>query len=417
MNETSHVKPGKKSRLVLILLILIYMCNNMDRHIIAILAEPIRADLKFSDTQLGMISGLIFAAFYTAFGVPVGWIADRFGRIRVIFTAATIWSICSAMGGLAGNFTQLAAARVGVALGEAGGAAPSYSLLSSFYPPERRGNVLGIFHLGAPIGVLLASFIASWVTIHFGWRAAIVAVSLPGAIFALILILTVREPAPERTDSEAPPFFEALKRYMTQPLLVLAGVGAGFSSFMTGVTSAWVPAFLMRVRGMPLESLGSWYAIGNALAFGLGIWGGGILADRFANRGLRIYALVPAIGVSVAIPFVLFASLVPSWHLSLIAWLVPIASVAMFLAPSVALVQNLAAPEQRAISGGIFLLFTYLIGSGFGPLYVGVISDWLKPTVGDASLAYAMIACVPIMLLAVALQIILARMLGTGERR
>ncbi len=398
---------------VLFLLTLIYMSNSMDRHIVAILAEPIRIDLNLSDTQLGLLSGLIFALFYTVFGVPVGWLADRVGKTRVIFAAATVWSICSALGALSVSFGQLAAARIGVAIGEAGGSAPSYSLLSSVYPPNRRGAVLGLFHLGSPIGTLIAAFGATWVTLHFGWRAAIVAVSAPGAIFALILLLTVREPRRERSAELAGPGFgEALRRYFNSPILVLAGVAAGASSFTTGAMAAWIPAFLMRVRQMPLEAVGSWYAICNAVAFGFGIWFGGYLADRYADRGLRAYAYVPCAGLAVAIPMLALACLLPSWRWSMLVWMIPIASVGMFLAPAVALVQNIVAAEERAVSGGIFLLFNYLIGGGLGPLYVGAISDWMHASQGNASLFWGLIACIPVLALAIALQLVLARLLS-----
>jgi MFS family permease len=179
-------------RYLLTLLIAIYVCNTMDRHILSILAVPITRDLALSDTQFGLLSGLAFALFYTFFGIPAGWLADRFGRIRVLFAAATIWSVFSAVGALATNFWHLALSRGGVGIGEAGGAAPSYSLISSAFPPEKRGNAIGLFHLGPPIATVVSSVVASWIAVHYGWRVALVAVSVPGALLALLLWLTVR---------------------------------------------------------------------------------------------------------------------------------------------------------------------------------------------------------------------------------
>jgi|APThiThiocy_cv2_1041547.scaffolds.fasta_scaffold00233_85 MFS family permease len=407
----TDTNPAKGARWALTLLFLIYICNNMDRHLIAILAEPIRKDLALSDTQLGLLSGLVFALFYTIFGIPVGWLADQFGRTRVIMIACTIWSACSAMGGWAASFAQLAAARIGVAIGEAGGSAPSYSLISGYYPPARRGAALGIYHLGSPVASLLVSVLGAWITAHYGWRAAVIAVSCPGIAFALLLLLTVRDAGPIE-KAPAPPFFRSIREFVATPILLFAGLAAGLSSFTGAAIAAWVPAFLMRAREMPLSGLGSWYAVGNAAAFGFGLWVGGFLADRlWPHHGERVYALVPCAGLVIAIPFVAGAALASDWHVSLLLWLIPTASLGMFLAPAVTLVQNAAAPDRRAISGALFLLLNYLIGGGLGPVYVGRISDWLKPVWGADALGIGLAACVPVMLIAIALQLRLSRML------
>ncbi|MES2289075.1 MAG: MFS transporter [Pseudomonadota bacterium] len=399
------------ARWALTLLFLIYVCNNMDRHLISILAEPIRQDLALSDTQLGMLSGLVFALFYTIFGIPAGWLADRHGRTKVIMIACLIWSACSALGGWATNFAQLAAARIGVGIGESGGSAPSYSLISAYYPPERRGAALGIYHLGSPVASLVVSVAGAWIAASYGWRVAVVAVSCPGILVALLLLLTVKDRGQSPTI-RATPFFASIRTFASTPLLLRIGITAGLSSFTGAAIAAWVPAFLMRARHMPLSGLGSWYAIGNASAFGFGLWFGGFLADSLrAKHGLRVYALIPLTGLIVAIPFTVAAALVGDWHVSLMLWLIPIASLGMFLAPAVALVQNAAAPERRAISGALFLLLNYLIGSGLGPVFVGRISDSVKPSFGPEALGIGLVACAPVMLTAAWMQWRLSRLL------
>jgi MFS family permease len=406
--------PEKGARWALTLLFLIYVCNNMDRHLVSILAEPICKDLMLTDTQLGLLSGLVFALFYTVFGIPAGWLADRFGRTRVIMAACTIWSICSAMGGWASNFAQLAAARIGVGIGEAGGSAPSYSLISGYYPPARRGAALGIYHLGSPVAALLVSVVGAWITAHYGWRVAVVAVSCPGIIFALLLLLTVRDMG--RCEAVAtPPFLASIRLFVATPLLLLTGIAAGLSSFTGAALAAWVPAYLMRVRDMPLAGLGSWYALGNAAMFGLGLWAGGYLTDRLHPRhGDQVYAGIPAAGLLIAIPFLIVAPFVADWHLSLLLWLVPIASLGMFLAPAVTLVQNSVPTDRRAVSGALFLLCNYLIGSGLGPVYVGQVSDRLAPSFGANSLGLGIMACVPVVVIALLLQHHLARRLKSA---
>ena len=399
-------------RWVLFLLFLIYVCNTMDRHVLAILAEPIRLDLGLNDTQLGLLTGLVFALFYTVFGIPVGWLADRFGRTRVIMIACAVWSVCSAMGGLASNFTQLALARVGVGIGEAGGSAPSYSLISSFYPPHRRGQALGLYHLGAPVATLLVAVIGAWIAGIWGWRAAVIGVSCPGVVVALLLVLTVKDPPVEpQPEGDRISLLSDIKAFLFHPLLPLVGVTAGLSSFTQGAISAWVPAFLMRVKLMPLGDLGLWYAPGNAIAFGLGLWFGGFLSDRLAGRGNAAYALVPCAGLVVAMPFLILAVLAPGWGLSLGLWLAPTAAVGMFLAPAVALVQKVAPPHRRAMSGALFLLLNYLIGNGLGPLYVGMISDAFAPRFGAQSLGIGLMACFPVLVIAIGMQLFVAHRL------
>ena len=398
---------------VLGLLFLIYVCNNMDRHIIAILAEPIRADLKLSDTDLGLLTGLVFALFYTIFGIPIGWLADRLGRIRVIFVSCVIWSCCSALGGLAGSFSQLALARIGVGVGEAGGSAPSYSLISALFRPHERGNALGLFHLGSPVATLTGAFACTWIATHWGWRAAVVGVSAPGVLVALVLLLAVREPVQaEPTDATAsPPLWRSIVNFTRAPLLCAIALTAGLSSFTTYALAAWLPAFLMRVKHMRLEEVGVWYALGNALAFAIGLWGGGWLADRFARRSERAYALVPCAGLLAAALLAPLAIAVPGWQASPLLWMGPVAAIGAFLAPGATLVQNLAPAGERALFGALFLFVNNLIGSGLGPLYVGVISDRLRPSHGTASLSVGLAACIPMLLIAAMAQYLVSRQL------
>jgi MFS family permease len=400
---------------LLLLLTLIYVCNTIDRQIIAILAEPIRLDLKLSDTQLGLLTGLVFSFFYTLFGVPVGWLADRLGRIRVLVVSCAVWSMFSALGGLATNFTHLALARVGVGVGEAGGAAPSYSLISSAYAPHERGRALGLFHLGSPIASLIGTFACAWIAIHYSWRTAIVVVSLPGIAMALLLYFSVREPPREATQVASVSLAAAVRAFMGTRVLWLAGLTAGLSSFTTYAMAAWLPAFLMRVKGMTLAELGIWYALGNSLTFGFGLWFGGYVADRIASRTRRAYALVPCVGLLCAVPFVALALLAPTWQLSLPLWMVATGCVAAFLAPGATLVQNVSPPSHRAVFSAMFLFMNNSIGAGLGPLCVGVISDRFHPVYPDSALALGLAACLPVLLVAAAAQYVLSRQIVSSH--
>lgn len=395
-------------RYVLTLLILIYICNNMDRHILSTLAVPITTELQLSDSEFGILSGLAFALFYTFFGIPAGWLADRVGRIRVLFAAAVIWSLCSAAGAGAMKFWHLALSRAGVGIGEAGGVAPSYSLISSYYPAEKRGNAIGLFQLGAPIATVLSSFGASWVAIHYGWRMAILAVSLPGVLFAMILWFTVREPPAENKQGSQVPLLASIRAFWSDRIFRNIAIATGISSFISFAVMAWLPKFLIQSRGMSQLDIGIWYGPVYAIAFGLGLWGGGWLTDRLVPKGHRWFALTPCLGLLAAVPFLIPMFLVSSWQIALLFAFPSIGLLAMFLVPAVTCVQNRSQPESRAVNGGLFLFINNLVGAGFGPAYVGWISDFAKDSgwklLGLPPLGIGLMACVPVLLIAAALQ-------------
>lgn len=395
-------------RYVLTLLILIYICNNMDRHILSTLAVPITTELQLSDSEFGILSGLAFALFYTFFGIPAGWLADRVGRIRVLFAAAVIWSLCSAAGAGAMKFWHLALSRAGVGIGEAGGVAPSYSLISSYYPAEKRGNAIGLFQLGAPIATVLSSFGASWVAIHYGWRIAILAVSLPGVIFAMLLWLTVREPPAEKEQGNQVPLLASIRAFWGDRIFRNIAIATGISSFISFAVMAWLPKFLIQSRGMSQLDVGIWYGPVYAISFGLGLWGGGWLTDRLVPKGQRWFALTPCLGLLAAVPFLIPMFLVSNWQLALLFAFPSIGLLAMFLVPAVTCVQNRSQPESRAVNGGLFLFINNLVGAGFGPAYVGWISDFAKDggwtLLGLPPLGIGLMACVPVLLIAAALQ-------------
>jgi predicted MFS family arabinose efflux permease len=403
-------------RYLLTLLIAIYVCNTMDRHILSILAVPITRDLALSDTQFGLLSGLAFALFYTFFGIPAGWLADRFGRIRVLFAAATIWSVFSAVGALATNFWHLALARGGVGIGEAGGAAPSYSLISSAFPPEKRGNAIGLFHLGPPIATVVSSVVASWIAVHYGWRVALVAVSVPGALLALLLWLTVREPPGEGEKTPQVPMFAAIGAYFGNRILRNLAIATGISSFISFGLLGWLPKFMMQARGMSQIEIGMWYGPVYAAAFALGLWGGGWLSDRLAPRGAKWFALAPCIALLGALPFVIAMLLASSWQMALAFAFPSVVLLSMFLAPAVTCVQNRSPPESRAVNAALFLFINNLVGAGLGPTYVGWISDlargasWMP--LGLPPLGTGLLACIPVLLIAAALQANNARLLA-----
>lgn len=416
MNSSEILEAKEGNRwLLLFLLTAIYVCNNIDRHAIAVLAEPIRRELELSDTQLGLLTGLVFAIFYACFGIPAGWIADRFGRVRTIAIACALWSSCSVMSGLARNFTQLALSRIGVGIGEAGGTAPSYSLIASRFGPGERGTALGLFSLGSPIATLLAIAGAAWVAADYGWRTSLVVVSLPGVLLALLLWLLADEaPRPGAEQDNPPGFAATIAAFFASHTLPFAALASGLSAMITYAFSAWLPTYLIRIKGMSLNELAAWFSITNAAAFGIGLWLGGWLCDRWIRRTQRAYALIPCIALLAGAPAFVLAMIMPDWRSSVLAFTLPVIASGMFLAPMLALVQAQAPASSRSQFSALFLLVNNLLGAGVGPLYVGMLSDLVRPTWGANALMFGMLMLTPLFLLASAAHWLLSLRFSDG---
>ncbi|MBD3837582.1 MFS transporter [Brevundimonas sp.] len=416
---TGLARLTQRPNFVLGLLILIYTFNVLDRQIVSILAQPIKAEMGLSDTQLGLLTGLAFALFYSVFGIPVGWLADRFGRVRTMAASCIVWSVCSIACGFSQNFAQMAAARMGVGVGEAGGAPPSYSLISDYFPPHVRAQALGLFSLGAPLGILLGMTLGGWAAVEFGWRAAFYVVSLPGVFFALLLWLLVKEPKAGRLDTETKsievqaPLAVAVREFFTTPALWRVAVAGGLSAFVTYGLLNWLPSFLMRTKGMALGEVAQYLGFINAGAMALGLWFGGRLADRLGRRNPAAYGLVPAASLVLAAPAFVAAVIVPGWAPSVLLFAIPIALNIVFMGPALAVVQNGAKPANRTVASALFLLINNLVGLGGGPLFIGFVSDLAAPRYGDNALIVAMLALTPVFLLAALAHYLVARALRT----
>lgn len=384
----------------LALLFVVGTINFVDRQLLSVLVEPIRAELDFSDTQFGLLTGLAFAIFYAIMGVPVAMIADRWNRVKLIGIACIVWSGFTAACGLANSFWQLALMRFGVGAGEAGGTAPSLSVIADYYPPSRRPLAIGVFTLNGPFGVFVGAAFGGWAASTIGWRNAFILIGAVGIVIAPILIWLVREPARGQMDGNRPvdvalPFRQTLAIFWQRPSLRLLMVGSGLSAFVSYGMLNWIPAFLIRTQGMPLSALATWFAPAAGITFGIGILGGGWLVSRRAQVSPRAYGSMPALAAIVIVPTLAAALLADSWQLSLALMLVPMAACTVYVAPALALVQNLTPPRSRATAAAVLMLMFNIIGLGLGPLFVGVISDGLKPEHGDASLRWALMALIP----------------------
>ena len=257
--------PAGRAWTALIVLGVVYMINFMDRQLFAVLQEDIRADLSLNDTQLALLGGTMFAVFYATLGLPLAWLADRTNRVRLIAACCVVWSAFTALSGMAAGFWQMALARIGVASGEAGGVAPSYAVISDYFPAGRRGLAIGLFSIGAPLGIAAGSALGALIAAALGWRWAFILLAMPGLVAALALVVLVREPKRGRLDAIVEPVsvprpFDAARAILASPTLILLTLAAAATSFAGYGMYQWLPSFLMRSQGLVMAEIGQFLA-------------------------------------------------------------------------------------------------------------------------------------------------------------
>lgn len=388
---------------VMVMLFLVYAFNFLDRQIISILAIPIREELGLDDRQLGLLGGIAFAMLYSTLGVPIAWLADRTNRVWIITISLTVWSGFTALCGLAQNFWQLFAARVGVGVGEAGGVAPSYSLIADYFPPEARARALAFYSLGIPLGsafgVIAGAQIASGnVGEGLDWRWAFIIVGLAGVLLAPIFRLTVREPARGQLDTvkldlkaAKPSFLAVLRTLFKKPAFWFLTFGATCSSMMGYGVFFWVPSFLARSYGLDLVTTG--WMFGGLLIIGgsAGIILGGFISDWVGKKSKSWYALVPGVAFLFTMPFYAVGVLAPNATIAFFVFIIPNALALAWLGPVLSAFQNLVPASMRTVASSIFLLINNLLGIGVGIYVLGELSTLLAPAFGDESLRYSIL--------------------------
>jgi len=373
---------------VLAMLAFIYIFNFLDRQLMSTLIESIKKDTGFTDKQMGFMTGFNFALFYTVFGVIVGFLADRTSRRNILFAGAFLWSIFTALCGMAQTYPVMLAARAGVGVGEAAGAPPSYSILSDYFPPEKRGLALALFSLGVPLGQAFAVAFGAQIDIIWGWRTAFIGIGVAGAIAAVLMLFIVREPKRGAMDHSATVtreqaeanasakegFLSTVWQFVSRPMLLWTALGCGFCAFVGYASLVWNAPYFLRVLGMTREELSIYYALALGIGIGLGTWFSGALTDWLVKRSRVWYALMPAIVMGLAAPFWYFYVGAETWQTAILILLAPLFLTIMYLAPALALVQNSVKPSQRTMSGAILLMILNIIGLGGGPTLVGTLS-------------------------------------------
>jgi len=401
---------------VLFILVVVYTFNFIDRQIVGILAVPIKEDLALTDTQLSLMGGLAFALFYTFLGIPIAWLADRKSRVWIMTAALAIWSAMTAICGLAQTFLQLFLARLGVGVGEAGGVAPAYSLISDYFPSNQRARALSIYSFGIPIGSAIGIVLGGVLTSWLSWRAAFITVGALGLVIAPLFRLTIREPARGRFDPDAAKTAPAsikdvISTLVSKKSFWLMSIGAASSSMMGYGLIFWLPSFFVRSFGEALPQFFSWmpavlipasagpilyasYFYGTILLIGgiAGIWFGGALGDRYGQKRKGAYAIVPAVAFLATIPFFLVGVLGHSLAIVFAAFLVIQALSLVWLGPVLSAFQHLVGPNMRATASAVFLFINNLIGIGLGNLIIGALSDAFAARFAEESLRYAILS-------------------------
>jgi len=397
-NRLSMTNP----KVMLFALLLVYILNFLDRQIVNILAEPIKRDLGLSDTQLGLLAGPAFAVFYALLGIPIARYADnvRTNRVWLISLCLAIWSAMTAICGVAQNFVQLALARVGVGIGEAGCTPSAHSLIADSTAPEKRSSAIAFFGLGIPIGTLLGLVIGGVVNDQYGWRAALMLVGAPGILLALLLPLFIRDPRLcadsshfETAKSSAKTSLsikDAVREVFASKAYLYVFIAASFTAFLAYGKGLWTISFFIRSHGLSTTEAGLAMAIALGVSGIVGTWLGGKLADVFGKRDKRHILTLPAIGMAVAAPILFAGYWAEDWRIAIALLILPTLLNAAYYGPAYGCVQGLVRSEARAIAASFVVFGQNLIGLGMGPLLFGILSDWLQPMAGDESVRWVL---------------------------
>lgn len=387
--------PGYR-RYALLLFVFVQMSAIVDRQVLAILLEPIKSEFGLSDSQLGALTGLAFVLFYATLGIPIAAWADRGNRRNIMALALGVWSVMTALCGIATQFWHLVLLRAGVGVGEAGANPPLTSMISDFYAPEQRARAIATAAVGVNLAMLIGFPLGGWIGDQYGWRMAFFALGAPGLALALVVRLTLREPprgySEGRTaeDEDAPGVLDVFQYVLQSSTIRHLFASAALTIFAFYGVGQWLPTFFRRLHGMTGTEVGLAMGLLIGVGGGLGTFLGGWLSDLAGRRDVRWTLWLSAIVFIAAFPFYFATTLTTNKWLALGAFLVPAMAGLFSTGPLAASLQGLVKIRMRAMVVAIFLLITNLIGVGLGPLVIGLISDGLTARFGDEALRYAL---------------------------
>jgi predicted MFS family arabinose efflux permease len=386
---------------VLIIMMLAYTINIADRYVMSTVLEPIRLELKLTDGGVAFLTGVSLALFYVTMGIPLSWIADRYNRKNLLAISMTVWSAMTALCGMSQGYMQLLLARIGVGIGEAGGTPSCNAIVGDYFPADRRAMAMTVFALGAPIGAWLGADMAGAVAAAYGWRAAFLVLGVPGVILALIVFLTIKEPARGRLDAvsdDAPPSLtETLRFLWSQKAAVHVIMGSGVSALWGWGLMWFTPTFIQRTYGLDVGEAG---AVVGPIHLVMGIAASLLTAWLVARPSYvdprKILRLLGVVTALATIP-----SIIAYWTNSLLLattmWWIFIPAIYFYIGPAFALGQNLAPPRMRAMAIAVSLLVANVFNLIVAPQGVGWLSDYFAGPAGAdaASLRLALLVLAP----------------------
>jgi sugar phosphate permease len=376
---------------VLSALTLIYIMNFVDRGLLAVVGPDLVPELGLSDTQFGLLTGFGFALLYTIVGIPLARYADVAHRVWIMSVCVALWSLMTVLCGLAtevtigsitiGAFWVLLICRVGVGIGEAGCTPPANSLIADYYAPRDRSQALGVYSMGVTLGTMFANLIGGWVTDMFDWRTAFFVVGLPGLLIAVIFKFTVKEPPRGYTDpvghgtQERVELREAIRELTTKPAFWYMTAGATVAAFCGYGISSFQSIFLVRAHEITTGEAAMWINAPVSLSAAIGTFATGWLATKLYKKYPGAIAWLPAIGLAVSIPFYIFAFTTQSLLLAAICLIIAGFIKYGYITAQYAIGQGVVSMRVRAMATAVLLFVVNLIGYGFGPLFIGAISD------------------------------------------
>ncbi|WP_428410287.1 spinster family MFS transporter [Hyphococcus sp.] len=395
MAEETTVEPYKPlyRNYVLFVLFLGYVVNALDRSILNILLPAIQEEFSLSYTELGFLGGIAFALFYATCGIPIASLADRTSRKWILASSIAFWSVMTALCGFARNFPMLLAARIGTAIGEAGGSPPSHSLISDYFSLKKRGTALSIYALGVPLGGMLGLYLGGHGNDWWGWRTTFIVAGLPGIAVALLVALTVKEPKRENKGAgKVHNPFSAFSLVAKRPAFLHMCLAAAMHALVWYGAGNFNAVFLVQNHAMTTSQVGTYFA-SFALVGAFGTFFGGFLSDRLSQKynDERFYMLVPGASVIIGVPFQFVCYLHPNVDFVMAGFAINAFFASVFFGPSFAMAQALVPASNRALAASLLLFIQTMIGLGLGPLIAGMISDILVPTFNENALRYALV--------------------------
>lgn len=383
-------------------LLLVFVLHHIDRNVLLVLLEPIRREFALSDMQLGALSGIAYALPFALAGIPLGTLADRYTRTRLLAAFIFIWSAFTAFAGLSRSFLSLLITRAAVGAAEAGAPPTMLSLLADSFPAKSRPAALSILFAGPLVGLLLGALIGGSAAAAFGWRGALWTVAAPGILLAVVVLLTVREPVRGRFEAArqgartALPLLEVLRFAVRHVAIRAVAFGMFGASIVSIGIASWVPSLLMRVHMLPVQTAGAATALAVGLSGGLGALTTAWIAARYGqgrpDRLLRLCGLGLALSVPAGVVGALSTS-TPWAMASLALW--SFAST-MYIGPGHSLYLGWAPPRMRGSLAAIVIVACNLLGTGLGPQLAGLASDMFHAAGDGRSLAHGL-ACLAVL--------------------